>query len=145
MKHSIENLRNIYPNNFLKDNLIAYALLSFECDFHVEFEGESIINEESWNIVEFVNQINKWLSNGMKHNFIYECLDSQDLDLFTIELIDKNYLIKTRSTNSKIILTKQMLALWINRLKEDLIIELKKKFGLENEAIKILETNNGVL
>ncbi len=58
------------------------AELNIQATFTVKVDGETILEEPHWCVVEMVHALNRWVSEGdWKLDFVYESMDDEEPEL----------------------------------------------------------------
>ena len=136
----IRNIYRAYPDNRQLESDYLNAIANTECDFGLTVKSETLLKEKHWNLVEFVEQLLKWKSNGMDNSFIYDCMDSEEV-LFTVRKEGEEFRMfsNTELIKESELLTRTKIEDFIERLKIETIQKIKQQFKIDLTTINELE------
>ena len=70
---------------------ILNSVANIESSFEFIVDEKVVLSEQNWNLVEFTQQLVKWNKNGLKDDFRYYCMDTDEEDIFIFQQVNNKY------------------------------------------------------
>lgn len=101
------------------EKLDIFALLKQEVDFRIMINEKLFFREPLFPILEFLSQINPWISEEKKIDFAYNSIETEENPLLSFSYINEGWKIRSpwQQFESDAIFSKQSIVLEITKVK----------------------------
>ena len=80
-----------YCESKLLGDVYLDSVANIESSLEFIVDEKTILSEEHWNLVEFVQQLVKWNRYALSSDFHYYCMDSDEEDIFIFHQENNEY------------------------------------------------------
>ncbi|RNI30428.1 DUF7878 domain-containing protein [Rufibacter latericius] len=141
IEFEIGQLKRAFGDNKLFGDAYLDSVANLECSFDFKLGDDIVFSEVHWNLVEFTEQLVKWMKSGLTSNFQYYCMDIDEEDIFSFQKVNDKYIFRSVWAEAAIerLLQRQEIVKFIESIRKVTIERVLNELGVDIREIDKLE------
>ena len=117
--------------NKIELDLIDFININGYFEFYIE--NRIILKQDYWNVGELALQLIEWKRNGLHGDFVYECIDTEEEQLFSFKHVTGGFLFISEWADkiSEIIIDRNLIDEFIDNYSKTVKQEIKEELGFD--------------